>query len=60
MAGAEFARLKTGLAFYCAACEQPHLVERRHLWLEGLTEPRRKPAAVRVPAPRDDSSSAQP
>jgi hypothetical protein len=34
MAEAKFNRLRTGLAFYCSACEQSHLVERRALHLE--------------------------
>jgi hypothetical protein len=33
MTSAEFGRLKTGVAIYCSACGQPHLIERRRLWL---------------------------
>jgi hypothetical protein len=34
MSAASFKRLKVGMAIYCPACSQPHLAERRHLWLE--------------------------
>ncbi len=39
MTPAAFARMKSGLAVYCAACEQTHVAERSALWLEGSGEP---------------------
>jgi hypothetical protein len=34
MTAEAFKRLKVAMAIYCVACDQPHLAERRHLWLE--------------------------
>jgi hypothetical protein len=38
MTTAAFRRLKTGLAIYCSACEQPHVIERVALRLETADE----------------------
>jgi hypothetical protein len=29
-----FKRLKAGMALYCPSCNQPHMADRRLLWLE--------------------------
>jgi hypothetical protein len=34
-----FKRLKIGMALYCPACSQPHMAERRLLWLETAHQP---------------------
>jgi hypothetical protein len=34
MTSEAFKRLRVGMAMYCMACDQPHIAERRHLWLE--------------------------
>jgi hypothetical protein len=34
-----FKRLKAGMALYCAACGEPHMADRRLLWLETAHQP---------------------
>jgi hypothetical protein len=51
MTVAKFSNLKTDLAFYCAACRQPHLGERDGLWLETAVEPALEMAGRQTPPP---------
>ncbi len=34
-----FRRLKVSMALYCPACSQPHMADRRLLWLETAHQP---------------------